>query len=282
MVLVVACSLLLFAVVNAQSDTVADTLSSEDVATAPKTAATPSEDIGAAADVMEHLLFFPAFFASVSVILVSEIGDKTFFIAAVMAMRHNRLTVFGGAIAALAVMTVLSAIMGFALPNVMPREYTHLASIVLFLYFGVKLLKDSYYMEEPQGGKNEELEEVENELEKKELETEEDKLEGGGAASVAKKKKKIEAIFSPVFVQCFTMTFLAEWGDRSQITTIALAAAKDPVGVTLGGIIGHAICTGFAVVGGKILAEKISEKTVAVIGGILFLFFAVHGLYTGE
>jgi len=30
--------------------------------------------------------------------------------------------------------------------------------------------------------------------------------------------------------QCFTMTLLAEWGDRSQIATIALAAAKDPVG----------------------------------------------------
>lgn len=45
------------------------------------------------------------------------------------------------------------------------------------------------------------------------------------------------------------MTFLAEWGDRSQISTIALAAAHDPYGVTLGGIIGHAFCTGGAVLG---------------------------------
>lgn len=36
-----------------------------------------------------------------SVILVSEIGDKTFFIAAIMAMRNDRLVVFAGAIAAL-------------------------------------------------------------------------------------------------------------------------------------------------------------------------------------
>ena len=41
-----------------------------------------------------------------SVIIVSELGDKTFFIAAIMAMRHARVTVFSGAIAALGVMHV--------------------------------------------------------------------------------------------------------------------------------------------------------------------------------
>ena len=33
-------------------------------------------------------------------------------------------------------------------------------------------------------------------------------------------------LFSPVFVQTFVMTFLGEWGDRSQIATITLAAAS--------------------------------------------------------
>lgn len=52
--------------------------------------------------------FIHAFVASFSVIVVSELGDKTFFIAAIMAMRHSRLTVFAGAMSALALMTVLS------------------------------------------------------------------------------------------------------------------------------------------------------------------------------
>ena len=52
--------------------------------------------------------FVHAFVASISVIIVSELGDKTFFIAAIMAMRHSRLIVFIGAILALIVMTIIS------------------------------------------------------------------------------------------------------------------------------------------------------------------------------
>lgn len=55
-----------------------------------------------------NLGFIHAFIASLSVIIVSELGDKTFFIAAIMAMRHPRLTVFVGALFALGLMTVLS------------------------------------------------------------------------------------------------------------------------------------------------------------------------------
>lgn len=36
----------------------------------------------------------------------------------------------------------------------------------------------------------------------------------------------LNLLFSPVFVQTFIMTFLGEWGDRSQIATITLAAAS--------------------------------------------------------
>ena len=33
-------------------------------------------------------------------------------------------------------------------------------------------------------------------------------------------------IFSAVFLEAFVLTFLAEWGDRSQIATIILAARE--------------------------------------------------------
>lgn len=57
-----------------------------------------------------NLGFIHAFVASFSVIIVSELGDKTFFIAAIMAMRYNRLTVLLGAMLALSIMTCLSGL----------------------------------------------------------------------------------------------------------------------------------------------------------------------------
>lgn len=78
------------------------------------------------------------------------------------------------------------------------------------------------------------------------------------------------------------MTFLGEWGDRSQITTIALSASKDPFGVVIGALLGHSICTAIAVVGGKLLAEKISERMMAIAGGVLFLIFAAYGFLAEE
>ena len=67
-----------------------------------------------------------------------------------------------GAIGALSVMTVLSAALGFALPNLLPRQYTHYASALLFLYFGLRLLKDASGMEGD--GASEELAEVSHSL----------------------------------------------------------------------------------------------------------------------
>lgn len=226
--------------------------------------------------------FWTAFLNSIAMIIVTELGDKTFFIAAVLAMRNDRKVIFIGAVSALAVMTVLSSFIGFALPSLLPREYTHYAATILFVYFGLKLLSEAYEMHKSgSSGPSDELEEVEREL-KDDSEVEECDAENGRAleSKNVKAGRQRERMIR-IATQAFTLTFLAEWGDRSQIATIALASAKDPIGVTVGGIIGHALCTGLAVVGGRLLATRISEKQVAIAGGVLFILFALHSMFTG-
>jgi len=311
--------------------------------------------------------------------VATELGDKTFMIAAVLAMRYNRALVFAGAAAALLVMTVLSVAIGVAVPALLPRVYTHYAAGALFAYFGAKLLHEARAAPASGGGEHGELAEAEAELREGGLvgagaatpAADEEagggggeagrggggggagggdesgrggaggaeggaRAGGGGAAerapSVASsgseddpeakthagKRAAAGAVDEgnslardwPILTQAFTITFLAEWGDRSQIATIAMAAAQDPVGseagraragrarsgrlthptpppsprapaVCIGSMVAHSFCTGLAVVGGRLLAARISERTVAFAGGCLFLLFAAHSFYYG-
>jgi Ca2+/H+ antiporter, TMEM165/GDT1 family len=211
------------------------------------------------------------FFASWSMILVSEIGDKTFFIACLMAMRNPRLIVFAGAIAALSAMTVLSALMGVLVPSLLSVRVTQGLAVILFTGFGIKILYDALTEEASEDGENEEMAEAAAAIGRKD---DDDEVSGVSAPA-----RRWGRVLSPVLVQAFTLTFVAEWGDRSQIATIALAAAKNPYGVTLGGIVGHSICTGAAVMFGNLIASRISQRSVNLCGGALFVFFGAATLY---
>lgn len=207
---------------------------------------------------------FDAFFASFSMIMVSEIGDETFIIAALMAMRHPKSTVLSGALTALIVMTVLSTGLGRIVPNLISRKHTNSAATILYAFFGLRLLYIAWRSDSKSS-------------QKKEMEEVEEKLESGqGKTSF---RRFFSRFCTPIFLESFILTFLAEWGDRSQIATIALATHKNAVGVAVGATLGHTICTSLAVVGGSMLASKISQGTVATIGGLLFLCFSLSSYF---
>uniref|UniRef100_A0A0E0AXZ1 GDT1 family protein n=1 Tax=Oryza glumipatula TaxID=40148 RepID=A0A0E0AXZ1_9ORYZ len=223
-----------------------------------------ASDGGATGMEKAGLGLFDAFFASLSMILVSEIGDETFIIAALMAMRHPKSTVLSGALSALVVMTILSTGLGRIVPNLISRKHTNSAATVLYAFFGVRLLYIAWRSDSKAS-------------QKKEIEEVEEKLEAGQGKSTF--RRIFSRFCTPVFLESFVLTFLAEWGDRSQIATIALATHKNAVGVAVGATLGHTICTSFAVVGGSMLASKISQGTVATIGGLLFLGFSLSSYF---
>jgi putative Ca2+/H+ antiporter (TMEM165/GDT1 family) len=215
--------------------------------------------------------FAYTFVESMFMIIVTELGDKTFFIAAILAMRALRSTVFAGAIGALALMTVLSAALGLIVPALIPPVASHLIAAGLFGFFGYKLLREASSNSAEEDDEPDEMREAQEALNKKRDEGPESlDIEGN---PIPRKRKR--SPFSPILVQAFTLTFMAEWGDRSQIATIGLAAARNPWAVTVGAIFGHCLCTGLAVLSGKLLSQRISMKTVNALGGVLFVIFAV-------
>ena len=202
-----------------------------------------------------------AFSAGLLLIGVSELGDKTFFIAAILAMHHSRRLIFIGVLAALATMTVISVLLGQA-TSLLPPIYIHYAAITLFIGFGVKLLYEASRMP-AQSCDSQVVQEATVVVEKTEI------------------KLLKEQTQMAICLEAFVLTFLAEWGDRTQIATIALAAAEDPLGVTIGAILGHAICAAIAVIGGRMLAGRISERVLTFFGGCLFLVFGIFAYLEG-
>ncbi len=194
------------------------------------------------------------FTAGLLLITLSELGDKTFFIGMILATRHPRRWVFVGVTAALFVMTVLSVALGRVV-TVFPERYVQGLAVALFLGFGLKLLYDASRMAGPGHLEDEQAEA---------LEVVEEREAGVGQWSV-----------KMVLVEAFTLTFVAEWGDRTQFATVALAAANHPVGVVLGATLGHAICAAIAVACGKLIAGRISERWLTATGGLLFFIFGI-------
>ena len=203
-----------------------------------------------------------AFTASLLLITISELGDKTFFIAVILAMRHPHKLVFSAVMSALALMTVLSVGMGQVV-SLLPKTYTHYGAIALFIIFGIKLIYDALKMSPTA------TEEVVKEAEEA-VEEQDQPISLPIFSQLLKRYPNLG-----IWVQAFVMTFIAEWGDRTQISTITLAAATNPLAVTIGAILGHGICTAIAVIGGRLIAGKISEQIITGIGGVLFLVFGV-------
>ncbi|KAI9488305.1 hypothetical protein BDB00DRAFT_772751 [Zychaea mexicana] len=212
-------------------------------------------------------------------IAVSELGDKTFLIAAVMAMKHPRLAVFVGAFSALSLMAILSSYLGHVVPNLLPKQYTDIIAAVLFFFFGIRMTLEARRMKRQEeiqqrhcGNGHDEVEEEESKTELQQYMLPEEGDDDEEEHEEEKKKKRQQ---QPVLVEAFVLTFLGEWGDKSQISTIALAASNNVYWVASGVIVGHGICTALAVLGGRLIADRISVRTVTMVGAMMFIAFGI-------
>lgn len=208
------------------------------------------------------------FLQSFSIIFVSELGDKTFFIASLLAAKYGRFVSFTGSLAALSVMTIISVVIGqlfHAVPSSISKgiPFDDYIAVAAFAYFGVKTLYEAIKMdpEDKSGleGEQAEAEELINEVSTKE------------SNNNAKKSSNI----IKQILQTFSLVFAGEIGDKSFLSTIALSAALNPFAVAFGAIAAHGVATAVAVIGGAFMSKYLSEKLIGYIGGSLFIIFAI-------
>lgn len=183
-----------------------------------------------------------AFFISLVVVALSEMGDKTQLLALLLAARFRKpIPILFAILLATLVNHGVSAVLGQWITTVLSE--TVLLWIVSLGFIGMAV-----WMLIP------------------------DQLDDE-SASINKWQKY------GVFGATFILFFLAEIGDKTQIATIALAARFDSIGwVTLGTTIGIMLVNLPAVFIGDKLADKLPISLIHKIGAAIFLIMGVAAL----
>jgi putative Ca2+/H+ antiporter (TMEM165/GDT1 family) len=199
-----------------------------------------------------------AFGASFTAITLAELGDKTFFMALILATRHRGRHVFLGAFSALAAVTLISLGVGYGLRELLPASLLPWLAAALFSLFGLKLLLDAQAMG---AGSDDEEREAQQ------------------AITQAESRGPIIRPWAVIW-EAFALVFIAELGDRTQLATIVLAAAPgfSFAGLLAGTLAGHAAVTGVAVGAGKWIGQRIDERLLYRLSGGLFLAFGLVAL----
>lgn len=178
-----------------------------------------------------------AFFISLGVIFVAELGDKSQLMALAFATRYRPLPVLLGITAATALVHLVSVVVGAVLGSALPTRAISIVAAVAFVGFGLWTLRGD------------------------ELTDEEEQR----AAQPAKH----------VVIAVGTVFFLAELGDKTMLATITLATREGLIGTWLGSTVGMVAADALAIVVGRALGTRLPEKAIRIGASVLFFVFAI-------
>ena len=197
---------------------------------------------------------FTTAFATVA---LAGIGDKSFLTALALAARHKARWVFIGSVSALTIGAGLWIGMGAWLNTLVSTDTVKFVSGITFLAFGTLALNQVYLCHS-----NPEID--------AKLTTEKLLYEVGDQGAEI------------VIRDSFTTTFLAEFGDRTQIALLALAAGPNISASSIfsGAVAANVLLAIAAVSSGKLLRNHLSYKKLSFCSGILFIALGVKILAT--
>ena len=184
------------------------------------------------------------------VIFVGELPDKTMFASLLLSTRGHPLAVWVGVATAFLVHVVIATTAGVALFHLLPVRVVRVAVALLFLA-GAAFMLWELRGERIHARRSEDERLVEREL----------------------------ATHRQVALAAFSVVFVAEWGDLTQVLTANLAAHyHDAISVGVGAVAALWCVAALAVVGGRKLTRYVSMVAVRWVAVAALLGFAG---YTG-
>jgi putative Ca2+/H+ antiporter (TMEM165/GDT1 family) len=181
-----------------------------------------------------------AFAIALAVVFVAELGDKTQLVVLTMGARHRPAAVLAGLALTAAVLMGLAVTVGAAVGAALPDRAVEVFAGLLFLGFAVWTWRTA---DEPAHDQDDL-----------------DVAEHAGTRGLLG------------FLGAF---FLAELGDKTQLTAASLAADHGVVGTWLGATLGLFAASALALVAGRFLIDRISRRTLSRIGAVAFALVGV-------
>lgn len=182
-----------------------------------------------------------AFWLSLAMIFLAELGDKTQLVALTLACRYNTKVVIWGIFWATLAVHVASAGIGWFMGGLLPTNWIQFIAGLAFIGFGFWTLRGDCLDEE---------------------------------------ECKNRRIVSPFWL-VFVTFFLAELGDKTMLSTITLAATNAFIPVWLGSTIGMVLSDGLAIMVGKVLGAKLPEKAIKIGAAVIFFGFGIFSMIQG-
>lgn len=182
-----------------------------------------------------------AFWGSLFVIFLAELGDKTQLVALSLAARFNAKVVLAGIFFATLLVHVFSALIGISIGAILPQDWINLVAGLAFVGFGMWTLKGDS-LDDDEGG--------------------------------AKKAR------SPFMLVAVTF-FLAELGDKTMLSTVTLATDSPFLPVWLGSTIGMVLSDGLAIIVGMVMGKNLPEKAIKIGAACIFFAFGIYKTLLG-
>jgi putative Ca2+/H+ antiporter (TMEM165/GDT1 family) len=222
-----------------------------------------------------------AFLKAFSLVSVAEVFDKTWFVTLMLALRHGRQLAMAASCSALAVHVAIAALLGFQISKIVNPAMLDFSAAVLFTIFAGLYFKDSW----DAGADSDMIEAGKNNadadecVEAQPVNTGHSSYGGADSASAADSNDKVELLqtktWSRKLLGAFLTVFVAEWGDRTQLTIIGLHSSLPVVPVFLGSVLAFLILSFSAVMVATVVhQQKINERYVTALVAVSFLVFA--------
>ena len=218
--------------------------------------------------------FLDSFLSGFGLIFISEVGDKTFFLTILYATDHSLIeTVFLTSLT-MCGLNFISLSIGFLIPFFLYRNIIDWIGIIIFTIFGIMMLIEAFSQDKDENLMHD-LDELEKELEKEkrdeDIKNKKIDVENNLKESFISKKK---SIFTSRWAYISGL-IIAEMGDKSQISAIVLGAINNFYGVLLGTSFAFVLCIILSSITGRELASKLTHKQLTILGGVMFLLFAI-------